>query len=164
MGFGHLQGRQAGVEGGQSAAALGGKPGAEAVGAKLRPGLAAHGADDGVRPQGLGAVFRLELYRVAAAPVLEKGLHCAAAPQADAPGVQMALQQSQHICRLIGVGVDPPGLVRAGAQAQRGKPAQRVGGMDGGQQGGKGRRIGGEIPLGRDARVVQIAAAIARGQ
>ena len=45
-----LQSGQAGVQRGQCTAALGGEPGAEAVGAELRPGTAAHGTDHGIGP------------------------------------------------------------------------------------------------------------------
>ena len=76
----------------------------------------------------------------------------------------MVLQQGKHVCRLVGVGVHPPGLVGAGVEAERLKPAQRVGRVDGSQQRLEPGRVRGEIPLGRDAGVVQIAAAIAGGQ
>ena len=58
--------------------ALGGEPGAKAVGAELRPCLAAHGADDGIGAQRFGrAACRLELHGVAAAALVQ-GAHGAA--------------------------------------------------------------------------------------
>ena len=72
-GMSTLQGCQAGIEGGHPSAALGGEPGAEAIGAELGAGIAAHGADDGVGPQGLAACLGLELDRIAA-PALAQAL------------------------------------------------------------------------------------------
>ncbi len=111
-----LQGGQAGVQRVQCTAALGGEPGAEAVGAELRPGIAAHGADDGIGPQGLGGPPpRLELHGVAAA-ALAQGLHGAAGAHLDAQLRQMMLQQGQHVRRLIGVGVHPARPRRCGCK------------------------------------------------
>ena len=78
-----LQGRQAGIEGGHPSAALGGEPGAEAIGAELRAGITAHGADDGVGPQGLAACLSLDLDGIAA-PALAQVLDGAAGAHLDA--------------------------------------------------------------------------------
>ena len=144
-------------------AALGGEPGAEAVGAKLRPGFAAHGADDGIGPQAFAARFRLEL-EVVAAPALAQAPDGAAGAKLDAKRGQMVLQQGQHVCRLIGVGVHPPGLVGAGVEAEALEPRQRRGLVHGVQQAAQGLGAAGEIPLGRDVPVVEVAAPVAGGQ
>ena len=159
-----LQGGQAGVKRLHPAAALPGEAGAEAVGAELRPGCAAHGADDGVGPQGLGgALGVLELHRVAA-PALGQGAHGAAGAQLHPAACQVVLQQGQHIRCLVGVRVHPARFVGAGVQAVGGQPAQRVGGVHGLQQRAQCGGVGREIPLRRDAGVVQVAAAVAGGQ
>ena len=156
-----LQSRQAGVQRLYPAAALGGKPGAETIGAKLRAGLAAHGADDGVCVQGLGRAFRIGELHSVAAPALAQGAHLAAGAHLYPAAHQVVLQQRQHVRRLIGVGVHPPGFIGTGVQTVRLHPAQRVGGVDSTQQRQQCGRVGGEVPLRRDAGVVQITAAIA---
>ena len=136
------------------------RQGAEAVGAKLRPGFAAHGADDGIGPQAFAARFRLEL-EVVAAPALAQAPDGAAGAKLDAKRGQMVFQQGQHVCRLIGVGVHPPGLVGAGVKAQRPEPLQRGAPLHRRQQRGQRLGVGGEIALRRDAGVVEVAAAVA---
>ena len=159
-----MQSRQAGVQRLHPAAALGGKPGAETVGAELRPRFAAHGADDGIRPQRFGAALgRFKLHGVAA-PALAQGAHGAAGAQLHMAAQQVQLQQRQHIRRLIGVRIYSPGFVSAGVQAVGLHPAQRVGGVHRIQQRPQGGGVGGEVPLRRNAGVVQIAAAVAGGE
>ena len=159
-----LQGGQAGVQRLHPAAALGGEPGAKAVGAELRPCLAAHGADDGIGAQRFGrALCRLELHGVAAA-ALAQGAHGAAGAQLHMVLRKVVLQQGQHVRRLIGVRIHPARLVGAGIKPQRMEPAQRVGGIYGIQQRTKCCRVGSEIQLRCNAGVIQIATAIAGGK
>ena len=158
-----LQGRQAGIEGGHPSAALGGEPGAEAIGAELGAGIAAHGADDGVGPQGLAACLCLDLGGIAA-PALAQVLDGAAGAHLDAQSRQMVLQQGQYVRRLIGIRVHPPGLVSAGVEAEVLEPRQRRSLVHGAQQAAQGFGAAGEIPLRRDVPVVEIAAPVAGGQ
>ena len=159
-----LQSGQAGVQRGQCTAALGGEPGAKAVGAELRPCLAAHGADDGIGAQRFGrALCRLELHGVAAAALVQ-GAHGAAGAQLHMVLRKVVLQQGQHVRRLIGVRIHPARLVGAGVKPQRTEPAQRVGGIYGIQQRTKCCRVGSEIQLRCNAGVIQIATAIAGGK
>ena len=159
-----LQGGQAGVKGAHLPAAVGGKAGAEAVRAELRPGGAAHGANDGICPQVFGAALGVrKLHRVAAL-ALAQGAYRAAGAQLYGVPLQMQLQQRQHVCRLIGIGVHPPGLIGAGVQPQLLKPRQRRGGIHRRQQGPQRGGVGGEVLFRRNGGVVQIAAAVAGSQ
>ena len=109
-----LQGGQAGVKRAHLPAAVGGKAGAEAVRAELRPGSAAHGADNGICPQAFGAALGVrKLHRVAAL-ALAQGAYRAAGAQLYLVPLQMQLQQRQHVGCLIGIGIHPPGLIGAG--------------------------------------------------
>ena len=159
-----LQGGQAGVKGAHLPAAVGGKAGAEAVRAELRPGSAAHGADNGICPQAFGAALGVcKLHRVAAL-ALAQGAYRAAGAQLYGAPLQMQLQQRQHVCRLIGIGVHPPGFIGAGIQPQLLKPRQRRGGIHRRQQGAQCGGVGGEVLFRRNGGVVQIAAAVAGSQ
>ena len=156
-----LQGGQAGVKRAHLPAAVGGKAGAEAVRAELRPGSAAHGADNGICPQVFGAALGGgKLHRVAAL-ALAQGAYRAAGAQLYGVPLQMQLQQRQHVCRLIGIGIHPPGLIGAGVQPQLLKPRQRRGGIHRRQQGPQRGGVGGEVLFRRNGGVVQIAAAVA---
>ena len=159
-----LQGGQAGVKGAHLPAAVGGKAGAEAVRAELRPGGAAHGADNGICPQAFGAALGGgKLHRVAAL-ALPQGAYRAAGAQLYGVPLQMQFQQRQHVGGLIGIGVHPPGLIGAGVQPQLLKPRQRRGGIHRRQQGAQCGGVGGEVLFRRNGGVVQIAAAVAGGQ
>ena len=75
-----LQGGQAGVKRAHLPAAVGGKAGAEAVRAELRPGSTAHGADNGICPQGFGAALGVrKLHRVAALALAQSAYRAAGA-------------------------------------------------------------------------------------
>ena len=89
---------------------------------------------------------------------------CAAGAKLDAKRGQMVFQQGQHVCRLIGVRIHPPGLVGAGVEAEALEPRQRRGLVHGVQQAAQGLGAAGEIPLGRDVPVVEVAAPVAGGQ
>ena len=159
-----MQGGQAGVKRAHLPAAVGGKAGAEAVRAELRPGSAAHGADDGICPQAFGAALGGgKLHRVAAL-ALPQGAYRAAGAQLYGVPLQMQLQQRQHVCRLIGIGVHPPSLIGAGVQPQLLKPRQRCGGIHRRQQRPQRGGVGGEVFFRRNGGVVQIAAAVAGSQ
>ena len=109
-----LQGGQAGVKRAHLPAAVGGKAGAEAVRAELRPGGTAHGADNGICPQAFGAALGVRKLHGVAALALAQGTYRAAGAQLYGVPLQMQLQQRQYVCRLIGIGVHPPGFIGAG--------------------------------------------------
>ena len=159
-----LQSGQAGVKGAHLPAAVGGKAGAEAVRAELRPGGAAHGADNGICPQAFGAALGVRKLHGVAALALPQGAYRAAGAQLYLVPLQMQLQQRQHVCRLIGIGVHPPGFIGAGVQPQLLKPRQRRGSIHRRQQRPQRGGVGGEIFLRRNGGVVQIAAAVAGSQ
>ena len=159
-----LQGGQAGVERAHLPAAGGGKAGAEAVRAELRPGGAAHGADNGICPQAFHIALGVcKLYGVAAL-ALPQGAYRAAGAQLYLVPLQMQLQQRQHVGGLIGIGVHPPGFIGAGVQPQLLEPRQRRGGIHRRQQRPQRGGVGGEVLFRRNGGVVQIAAAVAGSQ
>ena len=159
-----LQGGQAGVKRAHLPAAVGGKAGAEAVRAELRPGGAAHGADNGICPQVFGAALGVCKLHGVAALALAQGAYRAAGAQLYGVPLQMQLQQRQHVCRLIGIGIHPPGLIGAGVQPQLLKPRQRRGSIHRRQQRPQRGGVGGEVLFRRNGGVVQIAAAVAGSQ
>ena len=162
-GVGGLQGGQAGVYGFHPAAALLGKTHPEPIGAELRPGGSAHCADHCIRVQGAGALLGVQLHSIAA-PALGQGAHRAAGEQLHLPAFQLPLQQVYQVGSLVGVRVDPAGLVCPGHKPQAMEPAQRVGCIHSLQQPLQCGGVCGKIPLRADGEVVQIAAAVAGGQ
>lgn len=111
--------------------------------------------------QGAGALLGVQLHSIAA-PALGQGAHGAAGKQLHLPAFQLPLQQVYQVGSLVGVRVDPAGLVCPGHKPQAMEPAQRVGCIHSLQQPLQCGGVCGKIPLRADGEVVQVAAAVAR--